>query len=61
MSLEKTFNYKVLCLYKNGELSETGAYDKYESAKTEIRLLRENNKYTNGGIKRLSIIKELKP
>ena len=49
--------YKVLCLYKNGELYESIEYNTYNLATTEIQLLREHNKYTNGGIRKLSLIK----
>ena len=49
--------YKVLCLYKNGELYESIEYNTYDLATTEIQLLREHNKYTNDGIKKLSLVK----
>ena len=49
--------YKVLCLYKNGELYESIEYNTYDLATTEIQLLREHNTSTNGGIRKLSLIK----
>ena len=48
--------YQVLCLYKNGELYESIEYETRGLAQIEYRLLRENNIYTNNGIKRLEII-----
>jgi hypothetical protein len=49
--------YKVLCLYRNGELYESIEYNTYYLATTEIQLLREHNKYVNDGIKKLSLVK----